>query len=78
MVVAQLAERLPLLPEVLDSNPDISKIYVDAVLIFTVEKSKIKRKGRESSILIGILTNRKNSKVRTSETELKSDSVKST
>ena len=50
MVVAQLAERLPLLPEVLDSNPDISKIYVDAVLIFTVEKSKIKRKGRESSI----------------------------
>ena len=55
------------------STPSIQvRIPLKSTVIFMkiVEREqKYRQRGRESSILIGILTNRKNSKVRTREAE---------
>ena len=48
MVVAQLVEQLLLSPEVCGSNPVIGKLYnTYTYTVNCIEKTKIKKKGRE-------------------------------
>ena len=50
VVVAQLVERLLLIPEVRSSNPVIGKNYIEHLLSTLSEKTKIKKRGREGPI----------------------------
>ena len=44
VVVAQLAERSPPIPEIRGSNPVIGKIIYCLYLLFTAEKTKLKKR----------------------------------
>ena len=51
VVVDQLPERSLLTPEIRSSNPVIGKILYSTYSLWTVEKKKIKNKGRQWAIL---------------------------